>query len=104
MKTILTLIVLASSVNVFAYSVTYELGLTSQVTTLIVGVVTSGKSVRKEAGQVLKDSQEYIASGKLSVFLQAKINDKISQDESLTIDEALEIMVDEAQVVLDSNR
>jgi len=109
MKTLLAFIILVSSVNVFAYSagqVTRDAYIGTVVVTSV-SIWTSLGSPRlfaKEALQVMKDSQDYFVSGEISVFLEKQIKDKLAQDESLTSDEALEVVMDEAQEILDANR
>ncbi|GEM_PF-1912249 len=101
-------LVLSSNFSVFAYDETKASSSQSlvlmSITWLSSEMTVGNIGAHKEARQVMRDSQEYLVSGKVSVDLEKKINDKLLQDESLTNDEALEVVMDEAQVLLDSNR
>jgi hypothetical protein len=56
--------------------------------------------VCKEAAQVLVDGQEYAQSGKMTAFLAGKISNVKSSDESLSTEEALDVLVDTALEIL----
>ncbi|MDO9181160.1 MAG: hypothetical protein Q7U04_02065 [Bacteriovorax sp.] len=68
------------------------------------GMTTSGKEcelvVCKEAGQIVEDSQDYLQTGELTVYLGQKIKDIQSTDESLSEVEALEFLVKRAVEIL----
>jgi hypothetical protein len=59
-----------------------------------------GQARCKEAVQVLKDTQEFVQSGKVSVMLSKKILDTQAQDQSLSADEALDVIVADAAQTL----
>lgn len=69
------------------------------------GMTTSGKECEvivpcKEAGQIVEDTQNYLQSGELTVYLSQKIKDVQSTDESLSEVEALEVLVTKSVEIL----
>jgi hypothetical protein len=60
----------------------------------------STKGDFKEASQVIADSQEYIVSGNISILLSTKLHDKTSLDNSLSLEEALDLIVLEANTII----
>ena len=111
MKTSLALITLliTFSFTVQSAEVTKPTGATimspfgSSAMLVILSASSSGKScefmVCKEAAAVLLDAEEYAQSGKLTLFLNQKIKDLQSAEE-LSIEESIDILVEQAQAVL----
>ncbi len=52
------------------------------------------------AGQIINDSQDYIQTGVLTVLLQSKINEVQVIDQELSLEDALDLIVSEAQTKL----
>lgn len=65
------------------------------VTTMMSGIGN------KEAREILNDTEEYSQSGKLSVSLNQKILD-IQANEEVSTEEAIDILVESAQKILES--
>lgn len=55
---------------------------------------------KQEAAQVINDSQEYLQSGTLSVLLNQKINEIQENDQDLSLEDALDLIVETAQTKL----
>ena len=98
MKNFLALMVLSSSLNAMAFtSTTFDFINVSSHTTFS---PTASTLRHKEAAQVVMDVQEFMATGTLSIELEKKINDQLSLNESLSEEEALELLLSEAEMIL----
>lgn len=110
MKKFIVMMTLATALTSNAYAlqaiaVTYgaaslagtSLGVSSSVN----GVdCTIGQGGCKEAIQIIEDSQGYMQTGELSLFLAQKVRDAQSADSSLSQDEALDLLNDQALEIL----
>ena len=99
MKSTIALIALALSANVFAYSVTDSTVLTS-ASPFLSSVTTSGGFEKAQANIILNDAQEYMQSGRVSAFLAQKISEAQSANEGASEVEALEILINNAEAIL----
>jgi hypothetical protein len=61
--------------------------------------ITSG-NICKEARDTINDTQNYILSGQLSVSLQQKLIDLKKQNAELSTEEALDLLVSNAEEVI----
>jgi hypothetical protein len=52
------------------------------------------------AAQVINDSQEYMQSGNMSVLLNQKINELQKIDQNISLEEAIDLIVDSAKATL----
>jgi len=68
--------------------------------TLILSSWTSEDS-KTEATQVINDSQEFMQSGVISVFLNQKINEIQNLDQDLSLEDAIDLIVDSAKAKLE---
>lgn len=98
MKTTITLLALALSANVMAYSITDSTVLTS-ATPILSSATTSGGFAEKQAALVLNDSQEYFQSGRLSAFLAQKVSE-IQAQSDLSVEEAIDVLVIDAELLV----
>lgn len=55
---------------------------------------------KQEAAQVLNDSQEYLQSGTISVLLNQKINEILINDQDLSLEDALDLIVESVKTKL----
>ena len=103
MKTALLTLSLLASLNVMADAKKFTEGTTLLVSspTMLSYVSTTGDSVRKaEATAILNDAQEAMQSGKFSALLNQKINDVLDANNEISEIEALEVVIESAQIVL----
>jgi hypothetical protein len=99
MKFTLATLSLIISANVFAYSATDATVLTS-ASPMLSSAATSDSQQKKEAAALINDVQGYSQLGKTTIRLAQKIKDIQAQDESLSVAEALELIVFEAESIL----
>lgn len=114
MKTLIVMLTLATSLSSFSVNANEAVAdvLLSPIRLILApfaisttgGMTTSGKEcelmVCKEAGQIVEDTQNYLQSGELTVYLSQKIKDVQSTDESLSEVEALEVLVTNSVEIL----
>lgn len=55
---------------------------------------------KQEAAQVINDSQEYLQSGTISVLLNQKLNEIIINDQELSLEDAMDLIVESAKAKL----
>jgi hypothetical protein len=55
---------------------------------------------KQAAAQVINDSQEYMQSGNMSVLLNQKINELQKIDQNISLEEAIDLIVDSAKATL----
>ncbi len=99
MKTTIAILSLILSMNTFAYSLGDSTVITG-ATPFLTSATTTGPLPEKQAEIILNDSQEYFQSEKLSSFLGQKIKDLKASDESLSDDDAIDLLVNEARQIL----
>lgn len=102
MKKILLLSVILFPVMSHALSIadsTAMVGYGTQVSTGDFLVVSSGYGP-KMAQEILADTQEYESSGDMSILLDALIKARLNADSSLSENDALDLVVDDASKVL----
>lgn len=61
---------------------------------LLTSAATSLSGPEKQAQLIIEDSQEYALSGKLSVLLSQKVNELKQLDETLSTDEAVDLLLE----------
>ena len=99
MKSVIAMLSLVISANVFAYSITDSTVLTS-ASPLLSSATTSGGVAEKQAAIILNDAQEYDQSGTASAFLSQKIKEAQEVNEGASESDAVEMLVNEAQSIL----
>ena len=99
MKFTIAMLSLVISANVFAYSVTDVLVLTS-ASPLLTSATTSGAAQQAQANAVINDAQQLLQSGEASIFLSQKIQETQALNKGISQAEALDILVDSAQSIL----
>ena len=99
MKFTIAMLSLVISANVFAYSVTDVLVLTS-ASPLLSSATTSGGIQKVQADAVLNDAQEMLQSGEVSVFLSQKLQETQDLNKGISEAEALDILIESAQKIL----
>lgn len=90
---------LVFSANVFAYSIVDSSVVISAIP-LLISASTSGAYDAKQAAVVINDSQEFFQSGKLSAFLGQKIKDAQVVNPGASEEEALDMLINEAEAIL----
>jgi hypothetical protein len=102
MKSVIAMLSLVISVNVFAESVTNSTALTtaSPLISSASSSTTSGTAPEKQAVLVLNDAQEFIQSGNASAFLSQKIKEVQEANAGASESDALEMLVNEAESIL----
>lgn len=75
-----------------------DVGIFDISNTLILSSLTFDEKV--EAEQVINDSQEFMQSGKLSILLDQKIAEVQSNNEDLSLEDALDLIVASAETKL----
>lgn len=98
MKSLIAVLALTVSANVFAYSIADSTVLTSASPFLTSATTLSG--LKAEANQVINDAQNLMQSGEASAFLAEKIKLVQASDDSIADMEAVEILIEDAQVIL----
>jgi hypothetical protein len=66
-------------------------------TLLLTSITTDEKT---EAAQVINDSQDFIQSGNLSVLLNQKLNEVQKDNQDLSLEDALDLIVESAKTKL----
>jgi hypothetical protein len=99
MKSLIAVLALAVSANVFAYSITDSSVLTS-VSPLLSSATTSGELQKVQANAVINDAQEMLQTGETSSFLAQKIKETQDLNEGASETEALDILINSAQSIL----
>lgn len=99
MKSLIAVLTLAVSANVFAYSITDSSVLTS-VSPLLSSATTSGGIQKAQANAVINDAQEMLQTGETSSFLAQKIKETQDLNEGASETEALDILINSAQSIL----
>lgn len=99
MKATIAALTLVLSMNVMAYSITDSTVLTS-ASPLLSTATTSGGFAQKQAALVLNDSQEFFQSGKLSAFLSQKVSEVQAEITDASVEEAIDLLVNEAEGIL----
>ena len=89
--TILTLSLVLSA-NVFAFS--------SSISTLELSLIGTDEAQKVQANLVIKDSQQVLHTGVVSLFLAQKIQEIQKQNEDVSEAEALDLLIESAQNVL----
>ena len=98
MKSLIAVLALTVSANVFAYSIADSTVLTSASPFLTSATTLGG--LKAEANQVINDAQDLMQTGEASAFLAEKIKLVQESDASIADMEAVEILVEEAQTIL----
>lgn len=99
MKSLIAVLALAVSANVFAYSITDSTVLTS-VSPLLSSATTSGSLPKLQANAVINDAQEMLQTGESSSFLSQKIKETQELNAGVSESEALDILIESAQSIL----
>lgn len=99
MKSLIAMLALAVSANVFAYSITDSTVLTS-VSPLLSSATTSGGLQKVQANAVINDAQDMLQSGEASSFLSQKIQETKDLNEGISDSEALDILLNSAESIL----
>jgi hypothetical protein len=95
MKTLMTIAMLTLSLNAFSAS--------TAATSIVSGTgsfLSSEEMAKKEAAQVIVDSEEANQTGKVTEFLAEKIRNVQGNDESLSEKDALDLLVSESLSIL----
>lgn len=98
MKSLITLAVLVFSVNSFAFSIADS----TNFITSISDITTNGLNICKEAAAVIEDANAFNATGVASPALAAHIK-SVQLDSEVSDQEAVDILVEQAQIVLSNN-
>lgn len=99
MKVSIAILSLVLSANVMAYSIVDSSVLTS-ATPLLTTATTSGGLADKQAALILNDSQEFFQSGRLSSFLAQKVSEVQAEISDASVEEAVDLLVNEAVSIL----
>ena len=103
MKTLIMAFTLIASTHVYAS----ESAVTSTIEVLAFSagssVMTTDGKANKEASKTINDAQNYIQSGTLSISLAEKIKNRQKENASLSTDEALDLIVVDAQKIIEEN-
>ena len=99
MKFTIAMLSLVISANVFAYSVTDVLVLTS-ASPLLSSATTSGAAQKAQADAVINDAQEMLQSGEVSIFLSQKLQETQKLNKGISEAEALDILIESDQSIL----
>nr|BDT28330.1 hypothetical protein BHI3_17960 [Bacteriovorax sp. HI3] len=62
--------------------------------------ISTSEGQKREAQKVLMEVQEYYQSGSVSVYLENKIEALKSLDESLSVDESVDLLTEASQLIL----
>ena len=108
MKFTIAMLSLVLSANVFAYSVTdavtgvaNSLVSTTSSPFLTSTAITMGAQMEKvQAEAVINDAQDMLQTGEVSLFLSQKIQEAQAQNLDLSVDEALDLLIESAQSIL----
>ena len=99
MKFAIVMLSLVISANVFAFSVTDVLVLTT-ASPLLSSATTSGAAKKAQADAVINDAQEMLQSGEISIFLSQKLQETQKLNKGISEAEALDILIESAQTIL----
>ncbi|MEA9357719.1 hypothetical protein SHI21_15925 [Bacteriovorax sp. PP10] len=99
MKSLIAILALAVTANVFAYSVTDSSVLTSAAPFLS-SATTSGSLGKVQANAIINDAQEMLQTGETSSFLSQKIKETQDLNAGASESEALDILIESAQSLL----
>ncbi|MBC7429326.1 MAG: hypothetical protein H7336_11980 [Bacteriovorax sp.] len=99
MKTMIALLSLVISANVFAYSVADSTVLAS-ASPMLSSATTSGTLPDKQAALILNDAQDLIQDGKMSSFLNQKIKEVQALHIETSESEALDLLISQAESIL----
>lgn len=95
MKSLIVILSLAISVNVFANSVAQ-----TSMSPLFSSAATSLGYAEKQAALILDDVQAYMQTGEASTFLSQKILEAQEINDGASEADAVEMLVNEAQTIL----
>lgn len=99
MKSLIAVIALVVSANSFAYSLADSTVLTI-ASPFLSSATTSGGLQKAEANKVIRDAQDFMQTGEASVSLLAKISMIQGSDDSISADDAVGLLIEDAQAVL----
>ena len=99
MKAVILFLSLAVTTNVFAYSAVDSTVFVS-ASPLLSTALTSGADQKLQANIILNDAQEFMLSGKMSVFLNQKIKDTQKMNQMASESDALEMLIDAASDII----
>jgi hypothetical protein len=102
MKNLLAIIALATTITSVTASETrtYQVVTTYQGATFATVTGCDRGACKAEAQHILADGQDYILSGKASLYLQSKIKDAQAVNSELSESEALELLINASQEIL----
>ena len=103
MKSTIAILSLIVSANVFALNVTYAINNVLVGTTLVPvlsSATSSGVYKKEQDTMLLNDAQEMLQNGNISIFLSQKIQEVQDLNVGLSEVEALDILIESAQVSL----
>lgn len=100
MKSIIAILALAVSANVFAYSITDSTVLTSILPSVSSASTTGGYP---EALQVVNDAQEFLQSGAIHPKLAERINILQDNNSALSTGEAVDMLLARAEEIIAEN-
>jgi hypothetical protein len=99
MKSLIAILALAVTANVFAYSVTDSTVLTS-ASPFLSSATTSGSLGKAQANAIINDAQEMLQTGETSSFLSQKIKETQDLNSGASESEALDMLIESAQSIL----
>jgi hypothetical protein len=99
MKSLIAILALAVTANVFAYSVTDSTVLTS-ASPFLSSATTSGSLGKAQANAIINDAQEMLQTGETSTFLSQKIKETQDLNAGASESEALDMLIESAQSIL----
>lgn len=102
MKTLLMSVILLASFNSMAKTTIFDQTTAATAFPFVTSysTTTADRLGKVEAVAVLNDAQEAIQSGKISILLGSKINEKMNSNNDLSEVEALELVIESAEAIL----
>ena len=100
MKSVITILSLVVSANVFAYSLTDSTVILSASPLLTSAATSTRGYAKRQAAVIINDAQELIQSGRASAFLSQKIKEAQEVNDGASESDALEMLVNEAEAIL----
>lgn len=94
MKNILVMLSLALSANAYAHGVSPSEVYTIVTTAITVSPTIATANMSEQKRKVLTGIEEYSQSGELSVELQAMVGNLQELDKTLSVEEALDLIID----------
>jgi hypothetical protein len=102
MKYFIVLALSLTSLSSFALETIGATAVSGTATVLTTTGICGDCNIKKEAKQVVEDAQQYQKSGKVSPLLEEKIEAKIEQNNELSEEDALDLVIIEAKSQLEN--